>query len=62
MAPISQIRAKLVRKKALGRRKKLVIDSNEEVRQNLSIELELDSRLEKLLSEEDNGSDDKKTI
>ena len=51
-----------VRKKAPGRRKKPAIDSDEEARQNASIELELDSELEELLSEEDNGSDDEETI
>lgn len=45
MAPASQPKAKPVRKKAPGRRKKPAIDSDEEARQNASIELELDSEL-----------------
>lgn len=61
MAPASHPKAKLVRKKATARKKKPAIDSDEEARQNASIELGLDSELEDLLSEEDKGSDDEDT-
>lgn len=61
MAPASHPKAKPVRKKAIARKRKPAIDSDEEARQNASIGLELDSELEDLLSEEEKGSDDEDT-
>lgn len=62
MAPVSQPKAKPIRKKATARKKKTAIDSDKETIQNPSIELELDSDMEKLSGHYKNKSDDKNTI
>lgn len=47
MAPISQIKANYIRNKIIERKKKVVINSDKEARQNMFVELELNSTLEK---------------
>ena len=62
MAPASQLNAKPGRKKAAGKQKKQLIDSNEEARKNASIELELDEELEEMISNGDDLSDGEEAI
>ena len=51
MAPISQPKAKPVRRKSTRKQKKPVIDSDEEAKQNASMELDLDGDVEEIVSD-----------
>lgn len=58
MAPVSRPKAKPVRRKSTRKQKKTVIDSDDEARQNASIELDLDGDEEETLSDRNTPSDD----
>lgn len=58
MAPISQPKAKPVRRKSTRKQKKPVIDSDEEAKRNASIELDHDGDVEEIVSDRNTLSDD----
>lgn len=62
MAFASQLKAKPTQKKAAGKQKNYVIDSDEKTRENALIELKLDNKLEKMISDEDILSNSQNTI
>lgn len=58
MVPVSQPKAKPVRRKSTRKQKKTVIDSDEEAKPNASIELDLNGDVEEIVSDRNALSDD----